>query len=1233
MAAVSDAPTIYAFRRDLVLAASAGTGKTHCLVGVLVHLLLGASELGGAPHDPVDPGRVVATTFSRKAAAEIRARVVEELEKLSTNDPKAKYRADIDAARDRIGARWSADETAKRARDALSSIGRAQIGTLHGFASSLLRTYALECGLSPSFELADEAAMRTRAEDGIARAIDRIGRTRGAELAALVNAANGVERLASQITRALARLEEEGRGAASLTIDASDAGAIEAQMQRTLEHARDLAPLPRFAEPAGAFLRAWEARDADALADAAEALTGVRSGKDGPVAESWFAYREAFLPGKTNAERGRSLAVRWRLRERFAASAHFARDVLAACEEEIRRDAVQSSQLSYGDLLRMTRDLLRDRPDVAAEIGESLDVLLVDEFQDTSRLQRDLLVLLWQRDARARAAGVVPSIGDVRRHGLLVVGDRKQSIYAFRGADVSVFAEVCVGLAGANARVALGIEPGRTWEPEEPIADFVPLRHNRRGEPELLAFANEFAARRFRPGEPAELYEIAYVPATEDLLSPPERLEPSEPTPRTLWLRVDPLRQGKRVSSASDEASVIAEDVRAMIAVGEPRVNGEAPRWRDIAVLAETNRALDHVAYALARADVPYVVAGSGFYNAREVRDVAAMLALLIDTSEQWAMLEVLRGPWCGARDETLIALTDEHQGITPVGTAWDEGGRRSAIHEDDREALSRVRRVVETLHGDLDRLGPGGALREAVRALELEEVLVRLPRGAQRVANVRKLLVMADSARDPRAFLDALDEAAERELSEGEAATFSEEDDAVRLLTVHASKGLDFPIVILPEVGKEPRRTEREAFRLTAAEGGARGEAATGEGTSAAIVARVVDDEGRQHEGPSYERALEDARRRERAERQRLAYVAMTRASHAMRLVGDRVPPQKGETEAYASTTAATLRAIADDPSSCARAFLDVVDVEPSAARADQLAPPSADSAPLPEMPEELRWVPLTAPAWRSLPIAATALQDFHHCARRFELAHVLDLPEHAPAFVEGVARDAADDAGGAPRLDARAEGTLAHRVLERVDAASFGATLFARAEASRILEREGVPRDHEKHERVVDRVLRFLGGAYAERVAAMKARIAREVPFVIEVPADEGRVLLLRGSIDLLVRWRDGSVDVIDYKRARGPSPEPHAFQLEAYVLAARAMTPEAVKIRAGIVFLGGGRGEPAWIPPSDVDSSRARFAPLAGRLVAARWTERFPREPIATCHAIRCGYVRHCHPEKAR
>src|SRR4029077_11435467 len=98
----------------------------------------------------------------------------------------------------------------------------------------------------------------------------------------------------------------------------------------------------------------------------------------------------------------------------------------------------------------------------------------------------------------------------------------------------------------------------------------------------------------------------------------------------------------------ADECRGVSARVGERAARGEPRVHGEPPRWRDVAVLAETNRMLDHVAFALACRGVPYVVAGSGFSGAREVRDLVAMLALLLDPSEPWAILEVLRGPWAG---------------------------------------------------------------------------------------------------------------------------------------------------------------------------------------------------------------------------------------------------------------------------------------------------------------------------------------------------------------------------------------------------------------------------------------------------------------------------------------------------------------------------------------------------------------------------------------------------------
>jgi ATP-dependent helicase/nuclease subunit A len=893
---------LYAFRRNLVVAASAGTGKTHALVGVVVHLLLGASELGGnGLRDPIDPARVVATTFSRKAAAEIRARVVEALERLASGDANAPYRSDLAAACARARVEpWSDRAVAERARRVLDRVGRAQIGTLHGFASTIVRRFALELGLSPSLALEEDEETRARARAAIERMVGERFDANDATLRALVRGAGGGERLVEQIAQLLERLDEDGRGATELAIAEDDAAIIEARVRALIDAARPLADEPKLGPCARAAVAAFDADDASALEPAlVDLVAQARRGKLSDAATAFFEARDALPTGGTNAERGRALARLFASREAFAEHARGARDLLAACEVAIRADARRVSALGFGDVLRAARDVLRDHPALAAELGAELDVLLVDEFQDTSRLQRDLVELVWEREPLARAPGAAADIARVRREGLFIVGDRKQSIYAFRGADVGVFTALCVGLAGAPARRALGIPEGAAWEPETPHADFVSLRHNRRSADELLDFANVFSARRLQPAlAPQELYEIAYASAVEDLLPPPERAAATERTPRTTWLRVAITAERGKASRGIDEAYAIAERVQHLVAEG----NG-ATRWRDCAVLAESNAMLDATAFALAQAGVPYVVAGSGFHAAREVRDIVAMLAVIVRESDALALLTVLRGPWAGVHDDTLIALTDPNRGLAQPRD-WGHGVRRARIRPEDRATVARLGAVIESLRAHADALGAATTLREAVRALELEEVLVQLPRGAQRVANVRKLIQLAERAKSPRAFLESMRGAAEREARETEGATFADDDDAVRLLTVHASKGLAFPIVFVPEVGKGERPRDRSAIVIEA----------RGENASRVAVRVALEGDASPTEPPSYERAMAVDRRRERAERARLAYVAITRAERALYLVGDRRVPRGGATEAYAMTNAALLASLADD-------------------------------------------------------------------------------------------------------------------------------------------------------------------------------------------------------------------------------------------------------------------------------------------------------------------------------
>lgn len=1154
---------VFSLSRNTVLAASAGTGKTFHLTGALVHLLVGASELC-TDDQPLDVSRIVGTTFSRKAAGEIRERVVVHLERLASAPATSPYKESLELAAERKGRSLDLRLLSKHARKALATIDRANITTLHALAHRIAARHTIELGRDGELTLTSEEEATRLTREAIERASSAFADARPADIEGLLSLCKGADRLFDAVARALSQLEEMGMPASALAIASSDAAAIEATAREVMEAIRPLASEPAFADAARAAGSAWDRKDLAALRTALRIVFGARkSAKASDAARAFWALRET-LPGSTNAERADVLVAMFEARHDSARTARALAELIVACERETD-DAFRSARaMSFGGVLRAARDVMLHHPDVAAEWGKEVDALLVDEFQDTSRLQRDLLLLLWQRDPSARKAGAMPRVSDLRPRGLLIVGDRKQSIYAFRGADVGVFTELCVGLAGEPARDMLRVPSHLVAVPLHPTADFHALRDNHRSKPELIAFANAFARARLRATSTA-IDEIEFSEEAESLRVPPTNDDDAYGSPRAVWLRpAGDRRKTDRVEDARVVAETVLELVRA----------GTATQWRDFAVLAHSNEMLDAAAYALARASVPYVVAGRGFYQAQEVRDLCSMLTALARPRDRRALLEVLRGPWTGASDRTLLGLTRPHQGVPSELERWGRDERSALIDEVEWPAIDHLRRVLLRLRASLHRMGPGAALRAAVVELRLEETLLLLPRGEQRVANVRKFLAIADGERDARALLRRLDWADEA-AREAEAAVFSDDDDAVRLLTIHASKGLDFKVVLVPEVGSDGGRATTLPCMLTPSR----------DGRDATLTTKMLDREGRAHPPPSYSAAMAEDRRRSLAERHRLLYVAVTRAAEHMVFIGD----GKG-----AASLAHTLNELANDPS------LRVVQRTFEPAVPAPKAPPlvrRVDLSPAPEL----------VPTARSLPIATTALRDFEACPRRFEWIHSRGVVESA-APVEG--------GGGA-----REEGAVVHRVLERIDEARFGDP-SAREAVAALVRREAHWLDPARRDALTDRATSFLTSAYAKRIAG--AEIIRELPFVIEVGDDP--VVALRGTIDLVVK-SGGAVDVIDYKSHGKDGPATHAVQLDVYTLAAHALFPGA-KVRAGIVALDGDKVEPRFRASVDEASLNERLAAMGGALARAQAVGRFVRVPIERCRALRCGFVSLCH-----
>ncbi len=1173
---------IFSLKRNTVLAASAGTGKTFHLTGALLHLVLGTSDLCSDDR-PLDASRIVATTFSRKAAAEIRERVVVQLERLASAPETSPYLESLQNAARRKGTSSELRVLSKHARKALASVDRANITTLHGLALRIAQRHAIELGRSREFSIASEEEATRLTRDAIERAAATFADERPTDIERLLTLCKGTDRLFDAVARALSQLEEMGAPASAIGVPSSDGEAIEAKMIETIDAIRPLAQDPIFADAASAASRAWNRKDMPALRDAlGEVFAKRKSTKASDEAQAFWRVRDS-LVGGTIAERADALVSMYEARDEAALFGRALADLVATAQTANDEAFARARAMSFGGVLRAARDVMLHHPSVAADWAKEVDALLVDEFQDTSRLQRDLLLLLWQNDPLSRSAGKMPRMGDLRPRGLLVVGDRKQSIYAFRGADVGVFTELCVGLAGEPARDMLRVPSHLVAVPLRPSADFYALRDNHRSKPELIAFANAFARARLRAASTA-IDDVEFSEEAEALRVPATSDDAPYGEPRAVWMRpTGDRRKTTRLEDARVVTEVILDFMRAPwthpSASADRTPDKKTTKWRDFAVLAHSNEMLDAAAHALAQAAVPYVVAGRGFYQAQEVRDLCSMLTALARPRDRRALLEVLRGPWTGASDRTLLGLTEPHRGVPSDLDRWGRTERSALIDPVEWTAIEHLRRVLVRLRSSLHRLGPGGALRAAVLELRLEETLVLLPRGEQRVANVRKFLAIAETERDPQTLLRRLVWADEN-AREAEAAVFSDDDDAVRLLTIHASKGLDFRVVLLPEVGADGSKGTTLPCLLTPARGDWQSE-------QASLTTKMLDRRSRAHSTPSHTAALAEDRRRAVAERHRLLYVAVTRAAEHLIFVGD------GKTD---TTLSHTLNELANDPA--LRIVNRPFDLSAQHVRAPSIAR-TVDLSPAPA---------LVATA-RALPIATTALRDFGACPRRFEWIHSRGVPETVATILSGDF--------------ARERGAIVHRVLECVDVAHFGGDR-AREAIVALTKQHAHWLDPLEQQSIVDSAMSFLNSTYAKRVASAGAEILREVPFVIEV-GDEP-VVALRGTIDLVVRT-SGNVDVIDYKNRANDGPGAHAVQLDVYTLAAHVLFKDG-KVRAGIVSLEGDKAEPRFRAGVDEATLRARLATMGGDLARMRAAGKFPRIAVERCRAIRCGFVGLCH-----
>ncbi|HYG67714.1 MAG TPA: UvrD-helicase domain-containing protein [Anaeromyxobacteraceae bacterium] len=1171
------AQALFRLEAPTALSAGAGSGKTTALVELCVRLLSGEA-LG----TPCEPAEIAAITFTEKAAEELDERL----------------RAAV-AARTRA-ARGTPEADAWLSR--LHGLDRLAVGTIHAFAGRLLREHALEAGLDPEFAVADEETaggwLRAAARSEVLAALDA-GDAAARALCAAFGAGGARTGLADLLVElARARATRGDRGVPVPAPD--DPAAADAARDAVLAAAADV--LAARGEAKSVAARAA----VEALRRAVDALRD--EDRRGPLRPDGLArllaLGAAVKGGRWAAGDGALKGFRDDLLARAEALAPLGAEVLArdgkaalcALLEGAERRYLARKRaeraVDFDDLLVLARDLVAGRAAVRDELRARFRALLVDEYQDVNPVQQELVELLWAVPGAGEAGGPIP----------VAVGDLKQSIYRFRGADVAVFARVIrrFGDAGAGRVLHLSV--------------------NHRSAPAILDFVNAVSERALQPpaGVPPRDDELRFgehdrlVATRAGGASPAcELLDDAEGGPAAERRTREARAIAARIAAIVSGAAGIAARDRSTDSGGTGVEGGERPRrprYADVAILFRRLTQIGPYERALREAGIPYRLArGGGFFQAPEIRDLGELLASLFDPEDAGAWAALLRSPLCAISDGALLALAPE------LGRLWRLPAAALAaagIAPEEHGRLARFLEVWRELREVRDRLAPPDLLARAIAALDLDAAHLAAPDGERRAVNLEKALAVArrfaeggGTAAELGAHLRLL---ATRPPREPEADL--DAGDAVAVLSVHQAKGLEWPVVFVPDLGADARVDARRA--VVDAEG---------------RVCLAAFDLGRETflETASLAAARAREKRAADAESRRLLYVALTRARDQLVLSGE---PSRGRTggwrghveEAAAARPELVRRVpIAEAGTFAAGPPVSVNEPEPA---------PEARREPLHGITVNLA-LPAPVPAIR---MAVTELAEYARCPRRHRFTRVLGLAEPA-AF--GAAAPG-DDPGRAT-----ARGTLAHAMLAESDLAA--PPLERRAQLAAAAARRGYDPDRPGVRRILAEVSRFLASAGGRLLAdaAREGRLRREVPFTLRVDGAGGApACYLVGALDALVdERRGGGRLVVDFKYAvpRAGAAERYRLQLLAYALATGRASPGA-RLRTRLQFL---RGDHRAVDAAPDAGALAAFAAEAPALAWGAFRGDGEQPPgalgrdAARCRAEGCGFVSRCFPDAAR
>ncbi len=1137
--------SLYQFNENICFCAGAGSGKTSVLVKMYLALISGDSSF----NEPIPIERVVAITFTEKAAAEMKKRVREAVEQK------------IFESEDRCT--WE---------ERLRNLEKAHIKTIHGFCTGILREYPVEAAVDPAFTILDEYETSEILERVVHEVVVGELDSRDVMVNKLVhdygfsgyNQLSGLKEFLKGICR-----ETHGSGLDWDTID---------QMQKmNYQRSEGLlnSKVHSIEEGLGSLIELF---------------------KNGAVKKSTKSYSKieelirhyravADTPGNDLVKRGGALVTledhmkgSWpvvvkdlqrSLKESISEmkGAYYQlliRECLDGFQKILKKVSYcfkewksQRGMLDFDDLQIRVRDILKNNRKIRRDLKNRFKVIMLDEFQDTNSVQKEIVYYLCEdlgKEGIFTESGSYQDIIRLHPKKLFFVGDPKQSIYRFRGADVTVFLEMQSALSESEVQ-------GKK----------VYFSENFRSQKGIVEFSNLFFSSIMSGG--SEKYEVNF--SHDDHQEHQRQLHDEGVRVELIKINRGKNSEQKRRIEASAISRRILEIVQpgSSVTVYEKGESGKEkrkahPEFSDIAILFRRFTHIKLYEREMRKRNIPYyVVKGRGFFGCQEIKDIVNFLKYLDGENDDVALVGILRSPLVGISDETLYWL---FRGV--------EKGKKSFAIADISERFIKVKykidnidgckietifKLLNQLKGKKDRLSLAELIECILKATHYDSIMLTTFQGEQKVANIKKLIELSrDFARREtgllRDFITYLSKFIEEDVMEPESQTSLENANVVRLMTIHQAKGLEFPIVFLPDMGHSlSRRFDNIIFD-----------------ESKGIALKMYQNYHGTYESTMVHKEITELlKKKEYAESKRLFYVAATRARDYLVLSGER--PRKNITECWRGWLDQFLEHhpewvceveeenISDLSSSEGKTLYQLDQGYQRLEKVGGRKIKDLEGLSKKVLQQACFYTPSPV---GEVHITVTALSEYMVCPQRFYYEQYLGLDEKIASDIEVDNKRFLEEGGKSNLPISNLEkGNLVHFILEHID---FRLDLdIKRKQIDNLLLKRGFSLASSEVNTIKEDLLTFLSGDLGIVLSRLReGHIFREVPFIFRLQEDGfPYVIVLQGIIDLLFQDSEGVWTVVDYKYSAGREMdrEQYRIQLMAYALAvARRMKQDKVK-----------------------------------------------------------------------